>query len=137
MAFIPALTAPSADGSVRRVWSRKILRRCPVTGRHPTSKPVFFLHPDLTTRYCVYVQYLRGRAAEQLLDENIRSLQQLSDLLNDEVMGAMVDNHPAPETLSYREIILGITVLLPKLRRARSVCVPSAAARAGVCEHCE
>lgn len=75
--------------------------------------------------------------AEQLLDENIRSLQQLSDLLNDEVKGATVDNHPAPETQGYREIILGITVLLPKLQRARSVCVPSAAARAGVCEHCD
>lgn len=75
--------------------------------------------------------------AEQLLDENIRGLQALSEALNDEVQGAMVDNRLTPQAQGYKEIILGITVLLPKLQRVRSIGVPPAPTRPDVCEHCE
>lgn len=72
---------------------------------------------------------------QQLLDENIRSLQALTEALAEEVKGSTVDNRLTPAAQRYKEVILGITVLLPKLQQVRTACTLPAQARS-TCENC-
>lgn len=75
--------------------------------------------------------------ARTLLDVSIANLQTLATLLADELGDCGQPLPPAsPEARACKEALLTISVLIPKLRVARSI-VPVSALLGRPCSHCE